>query len=52
MYICAHSVWIQVITSLEHQGGEEFCEGGSKFYIDSMYENNGYAYNLCLHILY
>jgi len=23
----------------------------AKFYIDSMYENDGYAYNLSLHIL-
>jgi len=30
------------------RGGEEFAEGGPKFYIDSVYENNSYPYSFKL----
>ena len=33
------------VTSLGHQGGRRVFWGAAKFYIDSMYENNAYAYN-------
>ena len=34
------------VTSFGHQGGRRIFWGRPKFYIDSMYENNGYAYNM------
>ena len=36
----------QTRNRLGHQGGRIIFSGRPKFYIDSMYENNGYAYNM------